>query len=48
MLLSNTILFFVSIILDTTSIQKNVYFYFIDYIKAFGSVGHNKLKILKF
>ena len=28
--------------------QKNVYFYFIDYAKAFDSVDHNKLwKILK-
>ena len=28
--------------------QKNIYFYFIDYAKAFDSVGHNKLwKILK-
>ena len=28
--------------------QKNIYFYFIDYIKAFDCVDHNKLgKILK-
>ena len=28
--------------------QKNIYFYFIDYAKAFDSVDHNKLwKILK-
>ena len=28
--------------------QKNIYFYFIDYIKAFSTVDHNKLwKILK-
>ena len=28
--------------------QKNIYFFFIDYTKAFGSVDHNKLwKILK-
>ena len=28
--------------------QKNIYFYFIDYVKAFGCVDHNKLlKILK-
>ena len=28
--------------------QKNIYFFFIDYAKAFDSVGHNKLwKILK-
>ena len=28
--------------------QKNIYFYFIDYAKAFDSVNHNKLwKILK-
>ena len=28
--------------------QKNIYFYFIDYAKAFDCVGHNKLwKILK-
>ena len=28
--------------------QKNIYFYFIDYVKAFDSVDHNKLwKILK-
>ena len=28
--------------------QKNIYFCFIDYIKAFDSVGHNTLwKILK-
>ena len=28
--------------------QKNIYFYFIDYAKAFGSVEHSKLwKILK-
>ena len=30
------------------SFQKNIYFYFIDYAKAFDCVGHNKLwKILK-
>ena len=28
--------------------QKNIYFYFIDYAKAFDCVGHNKLwKVLK-
>ena len=28
--------------------QKNIYFYFIDYVKAFDGVDHNKLwKILK-
>ena len=28
--------------------QKNIYFYFIDYAKAFDGVGHNKLcKLLK-
>ena len=27
---------------------ENVYFCFIDYVKAFDCVGHNKLKILKF
>ena len=28
--------------------QKNIYFYFIDYVKAFDCVDHNKLwKILK-
>ena len=28
--------------------QKNIYFYFIDYAKAFDCVGHNKLwKILR-
>ena len=27
--------------------QKNIYFCFIDYVKAFDCVDHNKLKILK-
>ena len=27
--------------------QKNIYFWFTDYAKAFGCVDHNKLKILK-
>ena len=32
----------------TRSSRKNIYFYFIDYVKAFGCVDHNKLwKILK-
>ena len=36
------------IIKKTTEFQKNVYFCFIDYTKAFDCVGHNKLwKILK-
>ena len=39
--------YFLSIILDTTSIQKNVYFCFIDYVKAF-DMDQNKLQILKF
>ena len=31
-----------------TEFQKNIYFFFIDYAKAFDSVDHNKLwKILK-
>ena len=31
-----------------TEFQKNIYFWFIDYAKAFDSVNHNKLwKILK-
>ena len=31
-----------------TEFQKNIYFYFIDYAKAFGCLDHNKLwKILK-
>ena len=28
-------------------LQKNIYFYFIDYAKAFDYVDHNKLEILK-
>ena len=36
------------IIKNSREFQKNIYFYFIDYAKAFDSVGHNKLwKILK-
>ena len=36
------------IIEKTREFQKNVYFYFIDYAKAFDCVDHNKLwKILK-
>ena len=32
----------------TKKVQKNIYFYFIDYAKAFDCVDHNKLwKILK-
>ena len=35
-------------IIKTREFQKNIYFYFIDYTKAFDSVDHNKLwKILK-
>ena len=34
-------------IIKTREFQKNIYFYFIDYTKAFDSVDHNKLwKIL--
>ena len=37
-----------SIIEETREFQKNIYFCFIDYAKAFDSVDHNKLqKILK-
>ena len=33
---------------STTGLQKNIYFFFIDYAKAFDWVDHNKLwKILK-
>ena len=36
------------IIKKAREFQKNIYFYFIDYAKAFGYVDHNKLwKILK-
>ena len=36
------------IIKKAREFQKNIYFYFIDYAKAFDCVGHNKLwKILK-
>ena len=36
------------IILKAREFQKNIYFYFIDYAKAFDCVDHNKLwKILK-
>ena len=36
------------IIKKAKAFQKNIYFCFIDYAKAFGCVGHNKLwKILK-
>ena len=36
------------IIKKARKFQKNIYFYFIDYAKAFGYVDHNKLwKILK-
>ena len=36
------------IIEKPTEFQKNIYFYFIDYAKAFDCVDHNKLwKILK-
>ena len=36
------------IIKKATEFQKNIYFYFIDYAKAFDCVDHNKLrKILK-
>ena len=36
------------IIKKTREFQKNIYFYFIDYTKAFDFVDHNKLwKILK-
>ena len=36
------------IIEKATEFQKNIYFYFIDYAKAFDCVDHNKLwKILK-
>ena len=36
------------IIKNEREFQKNIYFCFIDYTKAFDSVGHNKLwKILK-
>ena len=36
------------IIKNVREFQKNIYFCFIDYAKAFGCVGHNKLwKILK-
>ena len=32
----------------STEFQKNIYFYFIDYVKAFDCVDHNKLwKVLK-
>ena len=31
------------IIEKTTEFQKNIYFYFIDYAKAFDCVDHNKL-----
>ena len=31
----------------TGEFQKNIYFCFIDYAKAFDCVDHNKLKILK-
>ena len=35
-------------IIKTREFQKNIYFYFIDYAKAFDCVDHNKLwKILK-
>ena len=34
--------------MKTREVQKNIYFYFIDYVKAFDCVDHNKLwKILK-
>ena len=37
-----------SIIEKTRKFQKNIYFFFIDYIKAFDCVDHNKLwKILQ-
>ena len=36
------------IIVKAREFQKNIYFYFIDYIKAFDCVDHNKLwKIVK-
>ena len=35
------------IIEKATEFQKNIYFYFIDYAKAFDCVDHNKLEILK-
>ena len=36
------------IIEKATEFQKNIYFYFIDYTKAFDCMGHNQLwKILK-
>ena len=35
-------------IMKTREVQKNIYFCFIDYVKAFDCVDHNKLwKILK-
>ena len=35
------------IIEKSKRVQKNIYFFFIDYSKAFDCVDHNKLKILK-
>ena len=41
-------IFYDMIIEKAREIQKNIYFFFIDYTKAFDSVDHNKLwKILK-